>query len=372
MKKILVVGDFISGSGLTQVIFNVFGYLNNNYQIEAVAYGMDPTDFTDKKCKKLGWKLHRVIPVTKNPIKHWRWWKSFFKTHEYDIIYFNYSASWNYLPVIYAKKYCPAKIICHSHNAYYSHTFSNALMMTLLNMVNNHGKKIFDRNADVKIATSIEAGKWMFGKTSSDVHIIDNGLDLSKYQYDSNQRSIIRSRLRISSDEKLIGFVGVLQDRKNPLFALDVFAKYHEINPNSKFVILGKGPLKIQINEQIKLLGLGKYVTQIDFVPDVNNWYSAMDALLFTSKYEGFGLVALEAQISNLPVLASATNIDEIFATNNIYKLSGLNAEKWADKLESIFQSSKGARKSSLDPNLKRFGIEKQAEKIFKLVGLYE
>ena len=97
-----------------------------------------------------------------------------------------------------------------------------------------------------------------------------------------------------------------------------------------------------------------------------------MDALLFTSKYEGFGLVALEAQISNLPVLASATNIDEIFATNNIYKLSGLNAEKWADKLESIFQSSKGARKSSLDPNLKRFGIEKQAEKIFKLVGLYE
>ena len=212
----------------------------------------------------------------------------------------------------------------------------------------------------------------MFGKTSSDVHIIDNGLDLSKYQYDSNQRSIIRSRLRISSDEKLIGFVGVLQNRKNPLFALDVFAKYHEINPNSKFVILGKGPLKIQINEQIKLLELGKYVTQIDFVPDVNNWYSAMDALLFTSKYEGFGLVALEAQISNLPVLASATNIDEIFATNNIYKLSGLNAEKWADKLESIFQSSKGARKSSLDPNLKRFGIEKQAEKIFKLVGLYE
>ena len=128
-------------------------------------------------------------------------------------------------------------------------------MMTLLNMVNNHGKKVFDRNADVKIATSIEAGKWMFGKTSSDVHVIDNGLDLSKYQYDSNQRSIIRSRLRISSDEKLIGFVGVLQGiERIPLFALDVFAKYHEINPNSKFVILGKGPLKIQINEQIKLL----------------------------------------------------------------------------------------------------------------------
>ncbi|WP_251575780.1 glycosyltransferase [Limosilactobacillus agrestimuris] len=370
MKKVLVIGDFISGSGLTQVIFNIFGHVNNNYQIDAVAYGIDPTDFTDKKCKKLGWKIHRVIPVTKNPIRHWQWWKKFFKTHEYDIIYFNYSASWNYLPVIYAKEYCHAKIICHSHNAYYSHTFSNALMMDLLNMVNNHGKKVFDRNADVKIATSSEAGKWMFGESSNNVHVIDNGLVLSKYQYDSDQRRRIRRRLQISSDERLIGFVGVMQDRKNPLFALNVFAKYHKINPNSKFVILGKGPLKTQINEQVKLLGLEKYVTQIDFVSDVNNWYSAMDALLFTSKYEGFGLVALEAQISNLPVLASATNIDKIFATDNIYKISGLNEEKWANKLENIFQSSKGIRKNSLDPKLKKFGIEKQAEKIFKLIGL--
>ena len=43
MKKILVVGDFISGSGLTQVIFNVFGrFPVNDCKIEVVGYGNDP------------------------------------------------------------------------------------------------------------------------------------------------------------------------------------------------------------------------------------------------------------------------------------------------------------------------------------------
>ena len=110
MKRVLVVGDFISGSGLTQVIFNVFSRFDPaRYKIDAVGYGTDPENLTDKKCKKLGWQFDRVLPVTKNPIEHWKWWKAFFKEHHYDIAYFNYSSSWNYLPVIYAKRYGKVK-----------------------------------------------------------------------------------------------------------------------------------------------------------------------------------------------------------------------------------------------------------------------
>ena len=118
MKKVLVVGDFISGSGLTQVIFNVFSRFDPvKYKIDAVGYGTDPENLTDKECEKLGWMFERVIPVTKNPIEHWKWWKAFFKKHHYDIVYFNYSSSWNYLPVIYAKRYGKVKkVVCHSNS----------------------------------------------------------------------------------------------------------------------------------------------------------------------------------------------------------------------------------------------------------------
>lgn len=367
MKRILVVGDFISGSGLTQVIFNVFEQFPDNYQIEVVAYGQDPTNFTDTQCKIKGWKLYRVIPVTKKPQVHWRWWREFFKSHHYDIVYFNYSSSWNFLPLVYARKYSNAEVIvCHSHNSFFSHVFSNKLMMKGLTLINNYGKHVFNENADVKIATSYESGKWMFGSNAQDIHIVPNGIDLNKFAYSAKHRKDIREKLGVD-DEQLIGFVGVLQDRKNPLFALDVFEQYHKDNPKSKMLMLGKGPLKEKTQSEIKKRDLDSAVIQYDFIANINQWYSAMDALLFPSEYEGFGLVALEAQITNLPVLASNLDIDEIFATKNIYKMSDLKKNAWARKLKEVFDKS-GDRNDNIDPSLQKFSVEKQAEAIRKLI----
>lgn len=367
MKKILVVGDFISGSGLTQVIFNVFGrFPSAEYEIDAVGYGIDPGSLTDKQCEKLGWKLYRVIPVTKAPIKHWQWWKSFFRSHSYDIVYFNYSSSWNYLPVIYAKRYGKAKkVVCHSHNSYFSHEFSNKLLMRILVAVNNHGKKVFNKYSDQKIATSKEAARWMFDE-DQDVFISINGIDIPKFSFSMENRKNIRQKLNIDTKTKLIGFVGVLQERKNPLFALEVFADYHKSNPDSVFLMLGKGPLKEQINEKIQLLGIRDGVIQYDFIADVNRWYSAMDALLFPSMYEGLSLVALESQISNLQVLASDTNVEEIFATENIKKIHGLNNEKWANELKLSLNQSKN--RDYFDKNLEKFSVDRQAKDIEKLM----
>jgi glycosyltransferase involved in cell wall biosynthesis len=369
MKKLLVVGDFISGSGLTQVIFNVFSrFPAEQFKIEAVGYGQDPSQYTDRKCAELGWPLHRVVPVTKNPIEHWRWWKQYFKQHSYDIAYFNYSSSWNYLPVVYAKRYGHVPtIVCHSHNAYFSHEFSNPVLMKALTVLNNHGKKVFNHYANLKVATSDEAASWMFGEENTkDVYISVNGLDLPKFQYDDRKRSHIRNQFSLAAQTKLIGFVGVLQERKNPLFALEAFAKYHEINSDSKFVMLGKGPLKESINSRIKELGLADDVIQIDFAPNVNEWYSAMDAFLFPSKYEGFGLVALEAQISNLPVLASSTNIEKIFATKNIKKMNNLDPISWGKELATMLDHSPD--RDHLDPSLQEFSVDFQSEKLQQLL----
>ncbi|UXC67225.1 glycosyltransferase [Limosilactobacillus oris] len=366
-KRILVIGDFISGSGLTQVVFNVFGrFPTSKYEISAVGYGSDPEKLTDKKCKKLGWKLYRVVPVTKKPINHWRWWKEFFKEHSYDAVYFNYSSSWNYLPVVYARRYGKVKkIICHSHNSYFSHEFSSKILMKILTTINNHGRKIFQKYADAKIATSKEAAMWMFGETK-DVIISINGIDIPKFAFSATNRDSIREQLGISKDTQLVGFVGVLQQRKNPIFALEVFATYHKDNPNSKFLMLGKGPLKGQVSEKIKELELQDSVIQYDFAADVNRWYSAMDALLFPSMYEGLSLVALEAQVSNLPILASNTNVDDVFATSCIKKMHDMNGETWTVALEEALKSKKN--RNYLDDNIMKFSVDNQSKEIEKLV----
>ena len=48
MKKILIVGDFLTGSGLTRFIFNVFENLTG-CEVYAIGYGNEKSDKIDKK-----------------------------------------------------------------------------------------------------------------------------------------------------------------------------------------------------------------------------------------------------------------------------------------------------------------------------------
>lgn len=369
MKKLLVVGDFIRSSGLTEVIFRLFSrFPKDQYEIEAIGYGSDDTGYPEQQCKKYGWRLTRVIPVTKNPIRHWQWWKHWFRYHHYDIVYFNYSSSWNYLPVVYARRYGNVpEIVCHSHNTFFSHRFHNPVLMKSLELLNNHGKKVLRNKADVKIATSNEAAEWMFGEGyTDDVHISINGIDLPKFCFNANKRIEIRHEIGVKDDTKLIGFVGALQNRKNPQLAVDVFNEYHQLNPNSKFLLLGNGPLEKELLDRIEALELKDSVIFHRFVPNPNEWYSAMDALLFTSRYEGFGLVAVEAQISNLPVLASDTNVDLIFASDNIHRMANLNASEWAHVLQQILE--RPHNRENFQTSLEKFSVEKQVQNIESLL----
>lgn len=361
-KNILVVGDFITGSGLTSFIFNVFDNFSNDYKISAVGYGLDGTDKIEKKCQKKDWNFCRVIPVTKNPIKHWLWWKRFFKNTRYDIIYFNYSSAWNYLPLKYAVKYQKATVVSHSHSNYFSHTFKLNFLMNLLKWLNKHGQKIFNLYSNVKIATSKDAAIWMFN-TINKVHIINNGIRISKFRYDSIYRNELRKKYGVKKNEKLIGFVGVMQLRKNPIFALRIFYKFHLKNPNSKFVMIGKGPIKDEVIERIKQYNLKNKVILIDYSSKTNKWYSAMDALVFPSRYEGFGLVALEAQVSNLPVLASNNVPETVFVTQSIRKESLNNTvDDWVIELENMLNNENN--RCYINKKILNFDAKIQAEKI--------
>lgn len=366
-KKLLIVGDFISGSGLTQFIFNMFPHFDvNKYNIQCVGYGIDSKQETNKKCDDLGWRLERVVPITKRPLAHVKWWKNFLKNNDFDIIYFNYSSSWNYFPVKYAKRYTNAQIVCHSHNAYYSHVFKNKILMYFLNVMNNRGKKILNNMADVKLATSKDSALWMFN-TLKDVTVIDNGIELDNFKFDAKARKELRAELNISLNERLIGFAGVLQERKNPIFALQVFSEYLKSNPNSTFLMIGNGPMKNEIVRIADELGIKKKVKFITYTNKLNKWYSAMDILLFPSLYEGFGLVPLEAQVSSLPILASSNVAPQVFVTQNIKRITGYDKDNWVKKLNTIkFKTNE--ERSSLDSSLNKFDVKKQANQISSLL----
>ena len=249
----------------------------------------------------------------------------------------------------------------HSHNTYYGHKFNNKVLMSMLGYLNDYGQLEMLLNSDVRFATSKKAARWMFG-TSKDVNISQNGVNLRKYYFDKNARKSIRNKYHVSAEDKLYGFVGVLQPRKNPLFALRVFYNLYNKDPNSKLVMIGNGELKKNVCNEIKRLKIEKKVILIDFSQEVNKWYSAMDMLLFPSLYEGLPLVLIEAQASGLKILTSSNIQPVTIATPYICEIKTYEVEDWV-------LASKKMYSKNLDRNLNlrkllNFSCENQALEI--------
>lgn len=99
--------------------------------------------------------------------------------------------------------------------------------------------------------------------------------------------------------------VGNPKAHKNWGRLIEAFAK---LESDLKLVLVGtKGNVPRELSEQVKRLNLSKTVIFPQFIPDEDMpfFYSAAEAFVFPSLYEGFGLPVLEAMACGTPVICS-------------------------------------------------------------------
>lgn len=332
--KVLLVGDFQYGSGMTVYMMNTYKQLTEQgVTVECLSYS-GKYDF-EKGTDALGWKTHYVTQVGQNPIKHWRDWARFCKrnSNSYDIIHFNYSSSWNFLPVLFAHWFTDAKVVVQSHNTDYSNPIDSKFVKFTIDWVNALGRHVLAKIADLKIGVSNESLVWMFGSGSHGI-VLKNGIKLSHFSFSQKARSVLRKSLGISDSTRVVGMVGVLTERKNPIFSLKLFERFHSSQPDSHLVIIGRGGLQQKLEKEIQQEELESFVTLINHTSAMNEWYSALDVLIFPSLFEGFGFVPLEAQASGLYVIASDQIPRDVMITSSIAELSLKSTDKWLDVLD--------------------------------------
>jgi len=102
--------------------------------------------------------------------------------------------------------------------------------------------------------------------------------------------------------------VGRLELRKQPAVAVDTLAVLRRLGVAASLVVAGEGPLRGDLVEQARVLGVSDGVRFVGRVSEEDKWrlYDSADVLLFASTLEGFGLVVAEAQSRGLPVVAAA------------------------------------------------------------------
>ncbi len=108
----------------------------------------------------------------------------------------------------------------------------------------------------------------------------------------------------ISEDAPLVLAIGRLTAQKDHPTLLRAFAAAHRASPDARLAILGIGPLEAETRALATELGLADAVVFPGRV-EIRDWLARADIFIHTSRWEGFGLVLLEAMLASLPIVAT-------------------------------------------------------------------
>jgi glycosyltransferase involved in cell wall biosynthesis len=102
-----------------------------------------------------------------------------------------------------------------------------------------------------------------------------------------------------------IGTIGRLVPQKDYPTLLSAFSNVLESEPSTDLYVVGEGHLQKDLIELSKSLGINDKVHWLGKTEYIKEFLSKIDLFILPSKYEGFGLVLLEAMVANTPIIAS-------------------------------------------------------------------
>lgn len=349
-NRILHIVPNMQSGGLETFIMNIYRKIDKStFQFDFLVHYKEPK-FYDEEIERLGGKIFRFsLRDDNNIFKYIIGLDNFFKEHnEYKIVHCH-MASIGFLVFLIAKKNGIKIRIAHSHNSDTEKTlkgFIKSIMIKPYKYLSTH-----------RFACSEDAGKFLFGKKNFE--IIENAIDIDKFKFDEETRIKVRKELNVQN-KFVLGHIGRFCDQKNHDFLIDVFYELYQLDKNLELLLIGDGELKEKIKEKIKKLELEKSVILLENRKDVNELYQVMDYFLFPSKFEGLGIVLIEAQAAGLNVIASDAVPNEVIVTNKI-KLLKLCKDEWIKE----FQKEQNINnREIIDDRLKRYDINNLIRKI--------
>ena len=160
---------------------------------------------------------------------------------------------------------------------------------------------INNSDAVTSVSEDLKKDTLSYFSIEKNIEVIPNFVDLDKY---NNIDKNFNRNVLANDDEKIITHISNFRKVKR---IDDVINSYNLINKkiNSKLILLGDGPERIKaeklcdelkLNDKVLFLGASNETAKILYLSDV---------FILASTTESFGLVALEAMASSVPVIST-------------------------------------------------------------------
>lgn len=165
------------------------------------------------------------------------------------------------------------------------------------------------RHIDMVVPVSHAIGRQVMaerGVPQSKIHTIHYGVDIQKYHVRDGAAK--RTELGLRPDEIVFGTNARMTHQKGHIYLVEAAQEIVQKYPNVRFVLAGDGPLRGDIENQIKSRNLEKNFLLLGFRNDIADLLPAYDLYVLPSLFEGLPNQVLEAMSCGKGVVATAVD----------------------------------------------------------------
>ena len=163
--------------------------------------------------------------------------------------------------------------------------------------------------ADRVIAVSDEVRDYQIQHTGippGRIITIENGVDIRRFARQEDNARAVRAEFKIDPGAPWVGIIGRLQPQKDHGNFLNAAVLVKEKLPAARFLVVGDGPLREELEARARSLGLGSSVLFCGVRRDIPAILSALDVLVLASRWEGLPVTLLEGMAARCPVVSTA------------------------------------------------------------------
>jgi glycosyltransferase involved in cell wall biosynthesis len=246
------------------------------------------------------------IPELKREISLWNDWLALgkllreFKKVKFDIVH-THTAKAGALGRL-AGRLAGVPIIVHTPHGHNFYGYFNRFASGLVILIEKFLATFTDR---IMALTALEKADYLKFKVAGGKKsiLIYMGLELDGFL--PGDPASIKERLKISKEEKVVGYVGRLEPIKGPQFFIEAARLCLENNHLLRFILVGEGTLRQELEEKVASWGLKSKIIFAGWQDDIADIMSFLDILVLPSLNEAVGIVLLEAQSLGIPIVAS-------------------------------------------------------------------
>jgi glycosyltransferase involved in cell wall biosynthesis len=354
--KVLQVIDSLGMGGAETWLMELLRYWDSQEDgsplVDFIVTSGTPAYF-DEEVRQLGANIF-YIPFRRRELVQFTWrFRRLLATNAYTALH-DHAGFASGLHFLAAVGHLPPIRLAHIHNPFYQVRY-NYGVTPLRRATHVGGKYLVASLASTILATSSRALE-QYGCFAPPLQKVPNavvhcGFAIDRFAGDPKQAAdAVRVELGWATTDPVVLFAGRLDEsldithprnHKNSALAVEIFRACHDVLPKVKMIMAGaNGHIAHAFERHLRNRGLSGAVRTLGVRSDIERLMLASNVLLFPSRAEGLGMVAVEAQAAGLPVVASTTVPKECVVIAELVDFVNLTipSAHWASQIIAILQ----------------------------------